>query len=261
MKLRTKITRKIFVATLLFILLSFTAISLAQESSPDEDEEATKSAVNEEKVQELKEKLETKVEELREEQERGFYGTIAALSKTSFTLATNGDEVRVRYGDDAQVFELGQKTVEAEIEDLENTQNVSVLGFYDATEELHHAKIILIQSIPTFFTGEVIVIDKKNGTFTIKTLDEEEEVTFDYERSTSSDEYQPDTDKMRKSGLSRMNEGDILQVWAEVEDDGETYTAINLLRLPSDLFEPTSDDSDQVSSSASPEASADEEEE
>ena len=68
-----------------------TSLVLAQgpSSSPAPAKSTTPSSIpiDEEKVKALKEKLATKVAELRENQTRGFFGEIAALSKTSFTFS------------------------------------------------------------------------------------------------------------------------------------------------------------------------------
>src|SRR3989344_895185 len=233
---------------LLCIILGFLALGvsvLAQENAT-EDKPATGSSVNDDKVQELKDKLATKVAELRQKQKRGFYCTVAALSKSAFTLAIKDDETRVKLSDDTQFFSLGKQKQEKSLKDLKNTLSVSVLGHYDEGEDQFYAKVILIQTLPDQYYGQLIKTDKTHATITLKTKNEE--LTFDYERATLASEYNFKDDKIQKSGLSRLKEGDWLHVWALSNDDDDgVLPLVKILRLPMDTF---------AVSSTMPEASA-----
>lgn len=211
------------------IVLLLTGTVLAQEptSSPRH------SAGDSEKVQELKEKLATKVAELRESQKKGFYGTIEALTKTSFTLVTAKDEVRVKVSEDTIIKDAKTKK-DLAVSDLKNTQTASVLGLFDG--DTHQAKVILVEARPSVFFGKIDALDKDEGTITLKTT-KNDTVVFDYEKTTTADEYDINEKEIAKSGLSRMSTGDQLYIWANPsEDDGNRWTASKVLRIPQDAL-------------------------
>ena len=187
------------------------------------------------KVKQLKEKLATKVAELRENQTRGWNGEIAALSKTSFTLVTSSGEIKVRFDDDTLVYKLGSKKTEASSKDLKNAQTVSVLGLYESEVKQQTAKVILLQTLPKFYTGKVTQVDKTQGTLTI-TTDKNVQIILDYEKTTTATEYDLGEKKLKKSGLSRIATNDTIQAWGYLnEDDVQKVRAVKIIRLPKEL--------------------------
>ena len=232
--------KRIFLFAIITISLMTTTWVLAQESNTatKSGQKPTPSAgnlVNEEKVKQLKEKLATKVAELRENQTRGWNGEIAALSKTSFTLVTSSGEIKVRFDDDTLVYKLGSKKTEASSKDLKNAQTVSVLGLYESEVKQQTAKVILLQTLPKFYTGKVTQVDKTQGTLTI-TTDKNVQIILDYEKTTTATEYDLGEKKLKKSGLSRIATNDTIQAWGYLnEDDVQKVRAVKIIRLPKEL--------------------------
>lgn len=209
--------------------------------------------VNDDKIKSLKEKLATTVANLRENQTRGFYGEIASANKTSFTLVTEGNEIKVRFNDDALIYSLGTKKTEAKADQIKNLQKVAVVGLFDANEDIHSAQVIWLQNLPSYVEGQITAIDKEEAAITLKTKNGST-ITLDYETATKADEYNPATKKMAKSGLSRLAPGDRLHAWTTPNDeDAQKHDVVRLLRLPATMFEPTS------STSPTPSATPDEE--
>ena len=248
--------RSLIFTLVLVSLISTSWVLAADPATPSSQKTSIGSAqIDGDKVKALKEKLATKVAELRENQTRGFFGEIAALSKTSFTLASQDQEVKVRYNEDVTVYKLDatNKKIEAQVKDLKNTQGVSVLGVFEPDSKQQSAKIIFLQTLPKFYFGEVVGTDKTKGTIQIKT-GQKGEITIDYEKTTLTNEYSKTESKLKKSGLSRIASGDRIQVWAVVsEDDAQKIKAMRILRLPKDLFENT--ENVQGVATASPAAS------
>lgn len=249
-RILTMIKRLLLFAIVAYFLV-ISSFALAQETA----ESATPaSTIDADKVQALKEKLATKVAELRENQTRGFYGEIASLSKTSFTLVTENQEVKVRYSEDALMFKLDGTKKAAKTADLKNSLSVAVLGLFDPEDSVITAKFILIQSHPVLISGEVTTIDKTASVVTLKTPGGKT-VTFDYEKTTSSSEYRVADKKTVKSGLSRFYPGDRLYAWVlkTSEDDGAIkMSATRILRIPQAVLNPTAA---EVSPSSAPSAS------
>src|SRR3989344_7858708 len=100
--------KRLIIVTMIISFLVTASWSLAQEANNAKTSPAASSVVDEKKIQDLKEKLATKVAEIRENQKRGFFGEIAALTKTNFTLAVGSNEVKVRFDDDTKIYKLGK---------------------------------------------------------------------------------------------------------------------------------------------------------
>lgn len=205
------------------------------------------------KIQQLKEKLATQVAQLRENQKRGFLGSIAALTKTGFTIVTPAEEIKVKYTEDTLVFKLGKTKTPGSLADLKNNITASVLGLYNEDDKQHSAKVILLQSLVHFVSGIITNVDKQAATITLKNL-KNEIITVDYEKNTLAEEYNGQTEKIAKSGLSRLVIGDHLEVWGVPDEEDTTkLSAQRILRIPESAFK----EKDVVASpSASPKTTA-----
>jgi hypothetical protein len=219
-----------------FFLISTLTLSQANESPKPTDATPTSSVTDDKKVQQLKEKLATKVAELRESQKRGFFGEIAAVAKTSFTLVTNKGEVKVRFTEDTLIYKSGKPKTEAKVAELKNGLTGTVIGMYEEEAKTVTAKIILLQNQSKFTNGEITIIDKDNAALTLKTPDAEGQIV-DYEKNTEAAEVNVTDKKISKSGLSRISVGDHILVWGvPAEDDPKKISAVRILRLPKELF-------------------------
>ncbi len=242
--------------TTVFILLLNTAHAqektATKSASSPSAKESTTSAATDDKVKNLKDKLATTVAQLREDQTRGFYGDISALSKSSFTLSTIDSEIKVRFNEDTLVFKSTDKRTDATIGNLKNGLTASVMGLFDKDTSIHTAKVILLQVLPHRYSGQVTQVDKTNATLTLKTTIGKD-MTFDYEKTTRAVELQISDKKLVKSGLSRINNGDRVEIWANVsEDDQQKNKAVRLVRIPKELFD---DKANAVAVSPTPQAS------
>lgn len=188
-------------------------------------------------VKSLKDKLATQVAQLREDQMRGFYGEISAVSKTSFTISTAKEEVKVRFSEDTVIFSIqSSKRIDVKTDALKNGLQVAVLGLFDKNTNIQTAKMIFIQSLPTRLAGEVTQVDKTNATFTLKN-NKGKETTFDYEKTTKAQEFVNDS-SLSKSGLSRLLIGDFVEVWTTASDEDKLkLKSVRLVRYPKSTFD------------------------
>lgn len=234
--------RNIFIGTCIGIFLFVVSGSMAQEDATKSGKNASPTPINNEKVQELKEKLATKVAEIRENQKRGFYGEIASLTKTTFTLATTDGEIRVRYEANTEVFDIsGTKKTEEETADLKNTQTVSVLGLFEPEDKTVTAKVILIDLLPKYIEGTITALDKTGAKVTLKSENKDQSQTLDYERTTKADEV-GGNQKLAKSGFSRLAVGDKLHTWTiSAADDVNNLSIQRLFRIPQEVLGATTD--------------------
>ncbi len=244
-------TPKIIATCFILVLLLVIPISWANEI--DSTPSATPQ-IDEEKIKALKEKLATKVAEIRETQTRGYFGEIAGLSKTSFTLVTTKGEVKVRFSEDTKLVKLDGKKVEIEAKDLANALSATLLGLFDPETDQLNAKVILLQSQPKHLYGEITAIDKEDTILTLR-RNEGDPVELVYEKTTSSQEYDPNKKSLSKSGFSRIAVGDRLETWVKPsEDDTQKMSLMRVLRLPKALFESTAEPGSSPKVSASPSA-------
>lgn len=228
-----------------FLLVS--GIALAQEPDDSSTSSTPSSSVDEKKIQDLKEKLATKVAEIRENQKRGFFGEIAALNKTSFTLADGTSEVKVRFDEDTKIYKLGKSRTEGTSSDLKNSLTATALGLYDEENKQQNAKVILLQGGQLHFSGTVTEVNRTAGNFTVQLSTDKSQV-IEYEKTTIADEY-TESKKNAKSGLSRLAKDDWIEIWGiPYEDDTTKIEAIRIFRIPQDLLGKSATDASPVAS-------------
>lgn len=229
--------RRFILFGIICVSLLIASVSLAQEKV-EKTASPSSVVVDDKKVKDLKEKLATKVAEIRENQKRGFYGEVAAVAKTTFTLVTpEKTEIKVKFTQDTKIFKNARTKTVGTVTDLKNGLKVTVLGLFETEDKTHTAKVIILQTAPQFIWGTVSLLDKKAGTIEIKTENADTYIV-EYEKNTTANEYNSDTKKMDRSGLSRIAESDRIQVWGQFsEDDPKKFSAVRILRLPKDIFE------------------------
>lgn len=164
------------------------------------------------KIDDLKERLATKVAELRQTQRKAIYGTIKAVSISTFTVETESRELKIELTDDLKVFQMikGKRT-DLTGEDLAEGDIVSVFGEYDTGLDLLRAKVVVIQNKPlTRVSGVVSEIDRKEFTVTITTSGGQEYV-IDIEKTTNALMF--DREKgLIKGGFSKLETGRTVHV-------------------------------------------------
>lgn len=227
--------KRLLLFTIVAYLLVVASFALAQENK----DASSSPTINEDKVKSLKEKLATKVAELRQSQTRGFYGEIAALSKTGFTLVTKNGEVKIRLSDDVAILKLGDKKTEGAVKDLKNTGMAATIGLFDEDANQQTATAIYLESIPKYVSGEISEVNKSKAIITLKN-NKGDQLVVDYEKTTKTSEYDPTKQTVVKSGLSRFVVGDYIEVWGNVsEDDNQKLSAVKILRVPKEALSTT----------------------
>lgn len=184
------------------------------------------------KIDDLKERLATKVAELRQTQKKAIYGTVKAVSVSTFTVETDTRELKIERTDDITVFQMikGKRT-KLTTEDIAKDDIVSVFGEYDTGLDLLRAKVVVIQSIsPERVFGTVSAIDRQEFTATITTADGQEYV-IDIEKTTSALMF--DREKgLVKGGFSKLETGRTVHViGTAVAKQDNRISAVRLIDL------------------------------
>lgn len=184
------------------------------------------------KIDDLKERLATKVAELRQTQKKAIYGTVKAVSVSTFTVETDTRELKIERTDDITVFQMVKgKRTKLTTEDIAKDDIVSVFGEYDTGLDLLRAKVVVIQSIsPERVFGTVSAIDRQEFTATITTADGQEYV-IDIEKTTSALMF--DREKgLVKGGFSKLETGRTVHViGTAVAKQDNRISAVRLIDL------------------------------
>lgn len=164
------------------------------------------------KIDDLKERLATKVAELRQTQKKAIFGTVTAVSVSTFTVETETTNYKLELTDDIAVVQTikGKRTLLAH-EDIEKDDTVAVLGEFDTGLDLLRARVVVIQAKPLDrISGTVTEIDRKNFTTTV-TTDAGVAYLVDIEKSTATLTF--DRQKgLVKGGFSKLETGHAVHV-------------------------------------------------
>ena len=192
------------------VLLLVSRVSAATPTPTEK--EATGTPTPTSKIDDLKERLATKVAELRQTQRKAIYGTVKAVSVSTFTVETDNKELKIDLTDEISVFQtLKGKRAELTIEDITKDDVVTVFGEYDTGLDLLRAKVVVIQSKPlTRVTGTVSEIDREEFTVTITTSGGQEYIV-DIEKTTNALAFDR-TKGLVKGGFSKLETGRTVNV-------------------------------------------------
>lgn len=219
---------------------------------------ATASPIPTSAMDDLKERLATKVAELRQTQKKAMYGTITAVTVSTFTVDTGTNNLKIELTDDIQVFQLikGKRT-ELTTEDLAEDDIVTVFGEFDTGLDLLRAKVVVIQSAALVrVSGVVKEIDEEEFTVTLTTK-EGLDYIIDIEKTTNALAF--DREKgLVKGGFSKLETGRTIHVvgTAVAKQDRRISAArlIDLGNLSGTTPTPTTATTPTASASGTPKA-------
>src|SRR5688572_27783920 len=99
--------KSIVVLSVLFLMIATRVAAATPTATPSA---GTPTPTN--KIDDLKERLATKVAELRQTQRKAIYGTIKAVSVSTFTVETATNDLKIELTDDIKVFQMikGKRT-------------------------------------------------------------------------------------------------------------------------------------------------------
>lgn len=218
---------------------SFIALSLFMVGSKAIAQTSTVSATpattssNLKQVESLKERLATKVAEMRQTQKKAVTGSVKEITTTAMTLTTTAKDLKIEMTDELTVIQYlkGKRTTLAE-DDISKGDNVVIFGDYDSALDIIQAKIVFIE--PTTqnqrVSGIVTDINRTDYTLTIKTRDNKSYV-IDIEGTTKTNIWTK-SDGMVKSGYSKINSGDNLEILGvKTTKEDNRLSAVRILDL------------------------------
>ncbi len=173
---------------------------------------ATPSATTQ-KIEDLKDRIATKVAQLKTTQRRAVFGTVKAVSITSFTVETPTRDFKIELTDDITVIQyLKGKRTTLTPEDISKGDAVVVFGQFDTTLDLLTARIVFIQwALPEHVAGTVNDKNEKDFTLSV-TTPQGQVVTIDIEKTTKTILWDREKSELVKSGFSTITTGSIVHI-------------------------------------------------
>jgi hypothetical protein len=191
--------------------LTMTAAHAASSPTP---ESATSSAEIGEKlneqINELKERIASRVAELNLVEKRGIIGTVKETTGNQITITDMNGKTRFVDVDEITKFSSSSVKNGFGLSDLTKGTKISILGQYNKQSQRILARFINGFTTPTFLSGRISDIDKKNFTIAI-TSEDKKETTVDIETFSTISSYSKD-DGISKYGFSKLEIGDKITV-------------------------------------------------
>lgn len=219
----------------LFFLLSGFWVNgvFAQTTTPKATPTPTKSGpTNQNKIDDLKERIATKVAELRQTQRQAIAGTVSDISLSTISIETQTKEVKIELTDDISVYQT-IRTIRTKrtIDDIDKGDFVVVFGDFDSSLDILEAKLIYIQATPPErISGTVTDVDEAAFTFTA-TAGGNRKVVVDFEKATILNVW-ANVGGVAKAGFSKIAVGDSIHVLGTAVPKKENrLSAIRILDL------------------------------
>lgn len=219
--IRSGLTLTILIFTIILIL---NTTVLAQTPASDSD-----------KIQELKEKVAGRVEALKKEKLGGVSGVVKSSSDEVFILIQDGTQYSIQLDEDTKGLQIDTNLRKKEIKlsSIEKDTFVSIIGEIDKNEKTGMAKIVVRKDPNIVIIGKVASVSTKDGTITVESLDGKTYI-IDIEVATKSNFYNPEKNTLSKIGLSKIEQGTKIHVYA-IKGKEERLTALRVFILPKDL--------------------------
>lgn len=194
------------------------------------DIETTISPERLEKIRQIKESVATKVAELREEERTPdlIIGQIEQLKEESFILTNSQGEVTINIGEDTEITLIeGKDRKRITISEVSSGQLAQVVG--KRQEKQFLAAEVVLAPKRQILIGKISSIDRPNGQFLLATM--AGAVTIDVERTTVTNTYDMESDKISRSGFSKLAVGVTVHIVSRAKDS-DLFEALRILVIP-----------------------------
>lgn len=206
---------------LTLLLLTFSLLSLllpvgkssAATTTPAPTQKATASAttaVEEEQINKLKDRIASRVAELKLVERRGIIGAVTESSNTQLTLTDLQSNTRFVDVDELTKFASPSAKGSFGISDITKGDTIGILGLYNKQTRRLLARFIDVQFLPKVIHGAISAIDKDNFTVTMIN-NNQETLLVDVQTTTKTFSYTK-SDGLIKYGFSKMKVGERIMV-------------------------------------------------
>ncbi len=220
--------RKIIIS----LLLPF--IFITSVWSQEEEPTATKAVTD--KIQELKERVANRVEALKKEKLSGLTGLVKSSSEAALILIKDEVEYSVQLDEEAKVYSIDTSLRKKEIKlsAIEKDTTASIIGTIDEDEKTAVAQLVVSEKPNIAVFGTVSSVSTKDGSITVSGKDDQTYI-IDIEVSTKSNSFNPETNEFTKIGLSKIEQGSRIHVYAVPTEEENKLTAVRVLILPKNV--------------------------
>lgn len=182
-----------------------------------------------EQVDELKNKIASKVAELKLVEKRGIIGTVTDSSDTQITLSDSKGNIRFVDVDELTKFYSSDSSFG--ISDIKKDMTLGILGLYNKQSRRILAREVNDISLPPKIVyGGIGAIDNKNFEITL-VKENDAKVIVVVENITKT--YSYSTDKLEKSGFSKMQETQSIMVIGFIDkQDPNKFLATRIIIFP-----------------------------
>lgn len=208
---------------------------------------------NQDKIDDLKERIATKVAQLRQTQKQALSGTVSDVSVSTISIETQTKEVKIELTDDIAVYQtIRTKRTKLTIDEVDKGDFVVVFGDFDSSLDILEAKLIYIQATPPErISGTVTEVDEAAFTFTVA-AGGNRSVVADFEKATILNVW-ANVGGVAKAGFSKIVVGDSIHVLGTAVPKKENrLSAIRILDLGNLTGAPTQAPSPSPSPKPSP---------
>lgn len=219
-----KIIVSLAIITLLFVqttdLIFAQTVTTSQTSTTKKTED---SSLNN-KINNLKEKIASRVSELNLVEKRGIIGTIIEVSGDNVTIKDVNGDSRIIDIDEITKFSSGTASKNSfGLSDMKKNMRISVLGLYNKQSKRLLARFIRTSVDPTFFSGSITNIDKKDYHITVTTPDNKQQLV-DIRTTTKTFDYDNEAG-LTKSGFSKLTVGSRITILGYPDKEDQTLLA------------------------------------
>jgi len=161
--------KKIFLLfTLLFLLNP--SITLGQTNNLDEDKQTPTPTTEDNKIDQIKNKVTDKVEKLNLIEKRGIAGSVESVSGNLIKINDINDMIRTIEVDELTKYSSDDSSFD--LTDIKSGSTISAIGIYNKDSEKLLARFVNDVSIPKFINGVITDKNEDDSVFTITTEDE-----------------------------------------------------------------------------------------
>lgn len=161
-------------------------------------------------INQLKDRIASRVAELNLVEKRGSIGTVIESSESHVSFKDPAGKTRFVDVDEITKFSSSSAKNSFGISDLVKGTTISVLGLYNKQSQRILGRFINVVVNPTFISGSIEKIDKKNYQITVMTEDKKETLV-DIQTATTLSTYTPE-EGIDKYGFSKLNIGDRVMI-------------------------------------------------
>lgn len=222
--------KKILLIILSLLITMAPSVSYAQTASPSAKPKVATSPTSigdSSQIEKIKDLVASRVAELKLVEKRGILGTVTNTTSTQITLTDINNNRKIIDIDEITKFS-DPESKEFGISDIKKGDVIGVIGLLNKGSDHLLARFVnTVSSIPTFFDGIIIDVDKRN--FVITAVDENgNKKLLDIETSTKLYSFTKETDEI-KSGFSKILPGQ--RIYAAGFPDSKVASQLNVDRL------------------------------